>query len=287
VKMHDDELDVTPEVVRRLLRGQFPHWADRPLTPVGAGTDNVMMRLGDDLVVRLPRRAARTTTIEFEQRWLPLLAPRLPLPIPAPLGLGRPSADYPGPWSVQRWLPGDHRFTDLPGCASQLARFLTALSGVETAGAPAGYRGGSASGWDGLVRAALRDLDVPGGEDLWAAALRLPAWDRPPVWTHGDLLPTNLLAAGGRLAAVLDFGCAGLGDPACDLMPAWTLFDPASRPVFRAALDVDDATWERGRAWAFAFGIAAWHYYPVTNPSFARLGRRTVNQTLTKEGSST
>jgi aminoglycoside phosphotransferase (APT) family kinase protein len=132
------------------------------------------------------------------------------------------------------------------------------------------------------VRTALRDLDVPGGADLWAAALRLPPWAGPPVWTHGDLLPTNLLADGGRLAAVLDFGCAGVGDPACDLMPAWTLFDAASRDVFRAALDFDDATWERGRAWAFAMGIGAWHYYPVTNPSFASLGRETVNRTLTK-----
>jgi aminoglycoside phosphotransferase (APT) family kinase protein len=279
--MHDDELEVDAGLVRRLLEEQFPQWAGRALTPVGAGTDNVMMRLGDDLVVRLPRRARQVATIEREQRWLPVLAPRLPLPVPEPIGRGRPAAYYPAPWSVQRWLAGDHDFTDLRACASQLACFLTALRRVEVTGAPAGYRGGPAAGWDGLVRGGLRDLDVPGGAALWADALRLPAFDGPPVWTHGDLLPGNLLASGGRLAAVLDFGCAGIGDPACDLMPAWTLFDQGSRAVFRAAVGADDAAWERGRAWAFAFGIAAWHYYPVRNPPFAELGRHTVGQTLT------
>jgi aminoglycoside phosphotransferase (APT) family kinase protein len=246
-----------------------------------------MMRLGDDLVVRLPRRSARITTIELEQRWLPFLAPQLPLPVPVPVGFGRPSADFPVGWSVLRWLDGDHEFTDLPGCATQLATFLAALWKVKTAGAPAGYRGGRPTNWTEAVEAALRDFDVPGGAALWKASLELPSWDGPPVWTHGDLLPTNLLASGGRLAAVLDFGCAGVGDPACDLMAAWTLFDDESRAVFRAGLDVDDATWERGRAWAFAFGMSAWHYYPVRNPPFSLLGRTTVNRTLTDWPSST
>jgi aminoglycoside phosphotransferase (APT) family kinase protein len=127
----------------------------------------------------------------------------------------------------------------------------------------------------------LRDLDVPGGAAFWERSRAVPDWGGPPVWTHGDLLPANLLATGGRLAAVLDFGCAGVGDPACDLMPAWTLFDDESRPVFRAAASADDATWERGRAWAFAFGLSAWHYYVVRDPPFAELGRRTVNRVLT------
>jgi aminoglycoside phosphotransferase (APT) family kinase protein len=136
MKMHDDELDIDAGLVRRLLREQFPEWAGRPLKPVGAGTDNVMMRLGDDLVVRLPRRSARITTIELEQRWLPFPAPQLPLPVPVPVGFGRPSADFPVGWSVLRWLDGDHEFTDLPGCAAQLATFLAALWKVNTA-APA------------------------------------------------------------------------------------------------------------------------------------------------------
>jgi aminoglycoside phosphotransferase (APT) family kinase protein len=285
VKMHDDELDIDEALVRRLLSEQFPRWGGLPLTPFGAGTDHVMMRLGDDLVVRLPRREAKA--IELEQRWLPFLAPRLPLPVPVPIGFGEPSPEYPARWSVQQWLDGDHDFTDLPACATRLASFLTALREVDTAGAPAGYRGGRPADWTGAVEAGLRDFDVPGGAALWAAQAELPGWDGPPVWTHGDLLPTNLLAVGGRLAAVLDFGCAGVGDPACDLMPAWTLFDDESRPVFREAVDVDDATWERGRAWAYAFGVSAWHYYVRRNPPFSELGHRTVNRVLTDAASST
>ncbi|MEV6847581.1 aminoglycoside phosphotransferase family protein [Actinoplanes sp. NPDC051411] len=280
MKMHDDELDIDDGLVRRLLRAQFPQWAGLPLKPVGAGTAHVMMRLGDDLVVRLPRQAT-STDVELEQRWLPVLAPRLPLPVPVPVGFGAAPEDYPARWSVQSWLDGDHDFTDLRSCALQLASFLTALRQVSPAGAPDGYRGGRPTGWDDAVRRGLRDLDVPGGAAFWERSWDVPGWAGPKVWTHGDLLPTNLLASGGRLAAVLDFGCAGAGDPACDLMPAWTLFDDASRPVFRSAADVDDATWERGRAWAFAFGISAWHYYAGRNPPFAELGRRTVNHVLT------
>jgi aminoglycoside phosphotransferase (APT) family kinase protein len=291
VRMHDDELDIDEALVRRLLRAQFPRWADRPLRPVGAGTENLMFRLGGDLVVRLPRRPG-STDVELEQRWLPVLAPRLPLPVPVPAGFGEPTSYYPAKWSVQHWLDGDHHFTDLRACAAQLAGFLRALREIGIAGAPPGYRGGRPTGsddtgWDGAVRRGLRDLDVPGGAAFWEASRDVPDWDGPPVWTHGDLLPTNLLAAGGRLAAVLDFGCAGVGDPACDLMPAWTLFDDRSRPVFREAAGADDATWERGRAWAFAFGLSAWHYYVVRNPPFAELGRRTVNRVLTNGSRST
>lgn len=281
MKMHDDELDIDETLVRRLLAGQFPSLSGLPLKPVGAGTAHVMMRLGDDLVVRLPRMAG-STDVELEQRWLPFLAPRLPLPVPVPIGFGAPTSFYPAKWSVQRWLDGDHSFTDQGACAVQLAGFLAALREVGTAGAPAGYRGGRpAAGWEEAVGRGLRDFDVPGGAALWASLTEVPDWDGPPVWTHGDLLPTNLLASGGRLAAVLDFGCAGIGDPACDLMAAWTLFDDEHRPAFRAAAAVDDATWERARAWAFAFGMSAWHYYVTRNPPFAELGRRTVNRVLT------
>jgi aminoglycoside phosphotransferase (APT) family kinase protein len=273
-------------LVRRLLREQFPQWAGLALRPAGAGTVHVMMRLGDDLVVRLPRRPG-STDVELEQRWLPVLAPRLPLPVPVPVGFGEPTSYYPARWSVQRWLDGDHEFTDLRSSAVRLARFLTALRAVDTTGAPAGYRGGRATGWDDAVQQGLRDLDVPGGREFWRESADVPDHRGLPLWTHGDLLPTNMLASGGRLAAVLDFGCAGTGDPACDLMPAWTLFDDVSRPVFREAAGADDAMWERGRAWAFAFGLSAWHYYVDRDPPFSELGRRTVNRVLTNGHGST
>ena len=289
MKLHDGELDISADLVRGLLRRQFPRWASLSLTPVAAaGTDNVMFRLGEDLVIRLPRMPGSVATILKENRWLPWLAPQLPLAIPSPVGLGEPGEGYPLPWSISRWLPGNHDISDLSGAATALGDFVAALQRVEVVNdAPPAYRGGSYASWDDGVRAALRDLDVPGASHAWEAALRLPAWDGPPVWLHSDLLPPNLLAAGGQLHAVIDFGCAGVGDPACDLMPAWTVFDETTRPLFRARLTVDDASWERGRAWALAFGLAAWHYYEERNPPFAALGRRTVNQTLTNTASST
>jgi aminoglycoside phosphotransferase (APT) family kinase protein len=286
VKLHDGELDIDEPLVRSLLAAQFPRWAGLPLRPVPtAGTEHMLYRLGDDLVVRLPRLSG--AGLDEQHRWLPWLAPQLPLAIPAPVGLGRPAPGYPLQWAVYRWLDGDHEIGDLRQAAVDLGGFLAQLWRIDPAGAPPAYRGGSCASWDEEVRNALRDLDAPGAASIWAAALELPAWDRPPVWVHSDLLPTNLLARHGRLHAVIDFGCAGIGDPACDLMPAWALFDAASRPVFREQVDVDDLTWARGRAWALAFGLAAWHYYPVRDPSFAALGRQTVNQVLTEAGSST
>ncbi|GIF22272.1 aminoglycoside phosphotransferase (APT) family kinase protein [Actinoplanes tereljensis] len=289
MKLHDDELDISADLVRGLVDEQFPAWAGRPLRAVpAAGTDNVMFRLGDDLVVRLPRMPRSAGNVVKEQRWLPYLAPFLPLAVPAPVGLGRPAAGYPMPWSVYAWRPGDHRMGDSVAAATALGDFVAALQAAPVpADAPAAYRAGNYQKSDAYVREALGDLDVPGAAALWDAGLELPGWERAPVWVHSDLLPTNVLYRDGRLDAVIDFGCAGVGDPACDLMAAWALFDPAARQVFRNRLAVDDATWERGRAWALLFGLGAWHYYDTLKPEFAALGRRTVNQTLTDRASST
>ncbi|MEU4238417.1 aminoglycoside phosphotransferase family protein [Actinoplanes sp. NPDC026619] len=279
--LREGELDVSEAMVRALVAAQFPAWAGRTLRPVRAGgTDNYMFRLGDDLVVRLPRMPYGGDTVRMEHRWLPYLAPHLPLAIPEPVGLGRPGAGYPLPWSVYRWRPGDHRIGDLAAAARALGGFVAALQRVPVpAEAPPAYRGGSYAGADPGMREALRDLDAPGAEKRWDAALELPGWDGPPVWLHSDLLPTNILFRGGAVDAVIDFGCAGVGDPACDLMVAWSMFNPASRRVLREQLAVDDVTWERGRGWALVFGLGAWHYYRDRKPAFAALGRRTVEQT--------
>ncbi|MFI5892171.1 aminoglycoside phosphotransferase family protein [Actinoplanes sp. NPDC051513] len=289
MKLHDGELDITEGLVRRLLAEQFPHWADRPLWELPAsGTENVMFRLGDDLVVRMPRMPGAAEVIRKEHRWLPWLAPRLPLRIPSPVGLGEPGEGFALAWSVYRWLDGTHDIPDLPDMAEQLGGFVAALQRAPIpSGAPKAYRGGSFASSDGYVRTAARDLDVPDALRIWDAALHLPVPPERPVWLHSDLLPPNLLTSNGRLSAVIDFGCAGIGDPASDLMPAWTVFDAATRPVFRARLDPDDLTWERGRAWALVFGLGAWHYYRVSDPAFAALGRQTVNRVLTDARSST
>ncbi|MEW1694310.1 MULTISPECIES: aminoglycoside phosphotransferase family protein [unclassified Streptomyces] len=282
------------EAVRRLVAGTFPEWAGLPVRAVpSAGTDNLMFRLGDDLVVRLPRVPYAAHHVAKEQRWLPLLAPHLPLDVPVPVGRAGPGPDFPMPWSVYRWLDGDDThtvpLTDLAHAAGELGRFGTALRAVDTSGGPASFRGGPVTDWeDGQLPGAVRGLAAEGAVDAdlataaWAAALRVPHWDGPPVWLHGDLLPGNLLGRAGRLSAVIDFGGLGTGDPACDLLPAWSLLTADSRPLFREAARTDDATWARGRGWALAWGLVTEHHYRETNPVLASVARRTRAEALTE-----
>ncbi|MFE0376953.1 aminoglycoside phosphotransferase family protein [Streptomyces inhibens] len=290
-KMHADEVDIDASLVGRLVAAQFPQWADLPVTKVrSAGTDNAMYRLGDDMAVRLPLTPGAAQGVDKEQRWLPRLAPLLPLAVPMPLGKGVPGEGYDLPWSVYRWLDGQNAFdeplTDLRAAAVELGRFVVALRQVDAAAGPPSFRGGPLRTRDDDVRVAIRDLDAGGTLDgeaataAWDAALRLPAWHGAPVWVHSDLLPGNLLARDGRLSAVIDFGGLGVGDPACDMMAAWTVLSAETRDLFRAASGADDATWARGRGWALCFGLTALHYYRVTNPVLADVGRRAVQEAL-------
>ncbi|MFF1323946.1 aminoglycoside phosphotransferase family protein [Streptomyces chartreusis] len=296
VKMHADELDIDEALVGRLVEEQFPGWGGLAVRRVrSAGTDNAMYRLGDDMVVRLPRLPGGARQVDTEHRWLPRLAPRLPLAVPVPLAKGAPGAGYALPWGVYRWLDGENAYdaplTELRDAAERLGRFVAALQKVDAAGGPPSWRGGPVRGNDTHVRAAIRDLgaagtlDAPAATAAWEDALRLPQWDDAPVWLHGDLLPGNLLTSAGRLTAVIDFGGLGVGDPAADTIAAWAVFDAAAREVFRTAADVDDATWARGRGWALCFGLMAEHYYGDTcgngtNPVLASVGRRAVAEVL-------
>ncbi|MFJ4922105.1 aminoglycoside phosphotransferase family protein [Streptomyces sp. NPDC088725] len=266
------EVFVDVALVRRLLAAQFPRWAELPLAPVPvAGMDNATFRLGDDMSVRLPRYPRWAGQVEREHRWLPLLAPRLPLPVSEPLAKGAAGAGYPFPWSVYRWLEGETvtvgGLADPVRTATELAGFILALQEIDPTGGPGpeasnAFRGvpmGDARdslAVEARVRpkiAALKGLiDVDAVTAVWEAALAAPAWDRPPVWIHGDLGTGNLLAVEGHLSAVIDFGTLAVGDPAVDLMPAWQLLPAEARGVFRTVLDVDDATWARGRGWALA-----------------------------------
>ncbi|WP_327000959.1 aminoglycoside phosphotransferase family protein [Dactylosporangium sp. NBC_01737] len=276
-----------------LVAAQFPQWADRPVVRIAStGTDNVMFRLGGDLVVRLPRTAGMAWQVDTEQRWLPHVAPHLPLPVPVPLGRGVPDERFPLPWSVFGWLDGDNAL-DAPlagrrDAARVLGGFVTALRGVEATGAPRSFRGGPLLARDTDVRAAIRDLaadatvDGDAATGAWEAALAAAPWVGAPTWLHGDLMPGNLLTRDGRLTAVIDFGGLGTGDPAGDLIPAWYVFDDAGRDVFRAAADVDDATWARGRGWALCLGLGAAHQFRDTNPVLAAAGRRAVSQVLAR-----
>ena len=255
--------DITPRLVRQLLAEQFPQWAALPLTLVEpGGWDNRTFRLGDELSVRLPSAAGYALQAEKEHRWLPVLAPQLPLPIPASLALGRPSAAFPWPWSVRGWLEGETASRETIGdgvrFAGALADFLRALQAIPAQDGPAAgphncYRGAPLTVYDAQTRqavAALGDsIDAQQCLSVWAAALS-SRWPGLPVWVHGDVAAGNLLVRGGKLSAVLDFGCCGVGDPACDLAVAWTLLEGAGRRTFRAALPLDPGSWARGRGWA-------------------------------------
>ncbi len=288
-KMHIDEVDTDVSLVRRLLAAQFPHWAELPIEPVcSAGTDNALYRLGDDMAVRLPRIHWATGQVDKEFRWLPKLAPLLPLAIPVPLAKGTPGEGYPWDWSVCRWLEGENatieRLADPRQAAMQLAQFITALQRIDPAGGPHPGRGVPLALRDAPTRDAIAalhgTLDADAVTMAWEAALQAPEWDRAPVWFHGDLLPGNLLIERGRLSAVIDFGGLGVGDPACDLMIAWSLFSGESRDVFRAALAVDDATWARGRGHALSQALIFIPYYLDTNPVGIGIAQRAIAEVL-------
>ncbi len=292
-KLHDSEPDIDVAQVGRLVADQFPRWAGLPLAPVTAsGTDNVMLRLGDRLVVRLPRTVSAVPSLRKEVRYAPTLGPRLPVPVPVPLALGVPGQGYPWPWTVSGWLAGENPspgYAHGPGLAVDLANFITALHaadvGTETSAGPLRtYRGGPLGARDVPTRSAIDScadlLDPALLTAAWDEARRVSEWEGDSVWVHTDLQPGNLLAAGGRLAGVLDWGGLAIGDPAVDFIVAWNLLDEENRAVFRDAVDVDGPTWDRGRAWALSIGIIAYPYYVDTNPQLARVSKYQIEQAV-------
>jgi aminoglycoside phosphotransferase (APT) family kinase protein len=287
--MHADELDIDATLVRRLLEAQFPDWAELPLEPVEPrGTDNRLFRLGDALGVRLPCRPSTVRTLVKEREWLRKLGPHLPLDTPVPVADGTPDDGYPWAWSVYRWLDGanaiDSPISDLAQAASDLASFIGALQAIDSTGGPrpgeANFlRGAPLDALDDIVRqriASLRhEVYVERAAAEWEAALGAPGWDRPPVWVHGDLDARNLLVRQGQLVGVVDFGCVGVGDPACDVAVAWKMLSRGTRGRFRSALGVDDATWTRARGWIVYQSLGALAYYSEeTNPTLLSEAKR-------------
>jgi aminoglycoside phosphotransferase (APT) family kinase protein len=290
-KMHPDEIDIDEPLIRRLIGNQFPKWAGLALTEVpSAGTDNAIYRLDDDMVVRLPRLGRAAKDVAKEQRWLPRLSPLLPLSIPTPLGKGVPDDGFPYPWSVYRWIDGDNAVNapvaDLRDAATQLGRFVAALQKIDAADGPPSFRGGPVGALDAEVRTRIHASGLDGTVEpgvataTWEAACEARAWEGTPVWVHADLFPMNLIVQQRRLTAVIDFGGSGVGDPACDMLPAWAWLTAASRDLFRIEAKVDDATWARGRGWALALGLGAVQVYRETNPVLAAVGRHAVAEAI-------
>jgi aminoglycoside phosphotransferase (APT) family kinase protein len=275
-RVHDDELDIDEALVRLLLTQQFPAWAGLPLSRVEPdGTVNVIYRLGDELAVRLPRREGPEVEDDLEFRWLPVLGPQLPVAIPAPVARGRPGAGYPWFWSVHTWIDGAS--PDGPVATDELVSFIVALQRIDTEHGPepSGGRGKPLAWRDRSVRDALERVEAPGALELWEEALAAAECPFARVWIHADLDARNVLVRDGRLAAVIDWGGAGIGDPAIDVMVAWKLVARAERDRFREALDVDDATWLRARGWAVSQALLALGYYTLeTNPALVREAKR-------------
>ena len=283
-RMHEDEVVVPAELVRGLLAVQFPQWAALPLGAVASyGTNNVLYRLGDELLVRLPKIGWATGQIEKERRWLPRLAPQLPVALPEVVAVGEPALGYPWPWAVYTWLAGEPPRRGTAELAEDVAAFIAALQRIETTAAPRGrQRGGPLSLRDADTRAALaqleEEIDVPTATAAWEAALKAPPWPHDPVWLHGDLLEGNLLVRDdGRLCAVLDWGAACAGDPAFDYHLAWSLLAPV-RDTFRAACGGDDDTWARARGLALSQALVALPYYLHTSPPIVARSRLVVEQ---------
>jgi aminoglycoside phosphotransferase (APT) family kinase protein len=251
------------ELVRRLIAAQLPRWAHLPIEPiVPGGWDNRTFRLGGSMTVRLPSAEGYALQVEKEQHWLPLLAPQLPLPIPSPLAAGHPDENFPWAWSVNEWIEGDiaspDRIRDLPEFARDVAGFLARLRDADATDGPLPgphnfYRGASPEVYDTDVWHGIESLggsiDSSAVREVWVAALD-SRWQSTPVWLHGDISVGNLLLRDGQLSAVIDFGTSGVGDPACDLVIAFTLFEGASRDAFRSSVQLDEETWRRARGWA-------------------------------------
>jgi aminoglycoside phosphotransferase (APT) family kinase protein len=283
----DGRAGIDAGLVRRLVAAQLPHWRDLEVVPVEAdGWDNRTYRLGPELSVRLPTGDSYVPAVAKEHRWLPVLAPELPLPVPEPVALGHPSPEFPRPWSVRRWIEGVPVTDDLDQdrFARDLAAFLRALWAVDATDGPVAgehsfHRGTSLRAYDAETRACLARLGLD-DSGVWETALQ-SAWDRPAVWFHGDVAVGNLLARDGRLAAVIDFGTSGVGDPACDLVIAWTFLDDAAREAFRSAVDLDPGTWARARGWALWKALLGL----VDDPGSVA-DRRTVDRVLAEHRSS-
>jgi aminoglycoside phosphotransferase (APT) family kinase protein len=284
------------ETVRSLLAAQHPDLSDLPLVEVDAGWDNTLWRLGDEFLVRLPRRQQAAPLTVNEQRWLPLLAPRLPLPVSVPIRIGRPAGRYPWAWSVLPWLagtPADRTpVTEERDTAERLGRFLRSLHQAAPSDAPHNpFRGVAlnerAEIFEFYMALVAAEIDGDGTRRVWDRALAVDPWWAPAVWLHGDLHPANVLVDQGTLAAVIDFGDLCAGDPATDLAGAWMLLPVPAIDVFSTAYGEVDATLEaRSLGWAALFGLMLLEIGLRDRPSYETVGRSTLAKVIERSDAS-
>ena len=291
--LHHDELRIDLALVRALVDRAHPGFAALPLRRLeSSGSSNALFRLGDDLLVRLPRQSGGSAAIDKEATWLPVIAPSLPVAVPEIVAVGEPGFGYPERWSLVRWLDGSvpsvpdaGAFSEPPRreLARDLAEVVAAIREIDVPpdaqAEPAlhWYRGDPLATRDAPTRDAIAACRAIGGLTLdldevsrvWRDAMRLPDahFASSPRWYHGDLFAENLLVRDGRLTAILDFGGLGIGDPTIDLIVAWEVLDDAARQVFREAIRVGESSWLRARAWALSIALIAFPYYWRTMPN--------------------
>lgn len=281
-RLHADELAVDADLVRRLVDRAFPHLAALPLRPAATtGSSNLLLHLGDDLVVRLPRQPGGGAGIAKEARWSPVVARHVTVAVPEVVAVAEPDLGYPERWSLTRWLPGQVATGAAPGSVLLALDLATFLSELRTVAVPEGPVGDELSSYRALPLVDLdedfhelveecRTLDV--GLDLdeatrvWELATQACVTTREPVFLHADLVAENLLVREGRLTAVLDLGGLSVGDPTVDLVVAWEVLDDAGRAALRRELDVDDAAWTTSRGWALLVALMSFPYYGRTMP---------------------
>lgn len=286
--MHADEVDTDPALVQRLVAGSFPEWADLPIEPVfPLGTDNANYRLGDDKLVRLPRQPGKVAGLERELEWLPFFTRSLPLTVPRVLARGEPAAGFPFPWGVFAWIEGDNVAADevAPETAEDLADVILALRRLDATNAPPGLRHGALREHDDWVRSSVakfrRGHDGEGLLAAWEETLDAPAWDGPPTWCHCDLDLRNVVFRESRPSGVLDWGWAGVGDPASDAAVAWKMLPAGARRGFWEALGADDAEIARARGWTLLQCAGAlWYYTPENNPALFFEAERWLSEIL-------
>ena len=284
-----DEINIDIKLVKNLLSQQFSAWKNLNLELIKPeGTDNVMYRLGDDKVVRLPRRQISSLNVEKEINILPILKPHVSISIPEVLAVGKADERYPFSWLICSQLEGknldDKNKVDLHQAAIDLGHFVRSMQNIDSKNGIICKRGESISSRDHEVRRAIalsdQFFDTTLLTKLWSNVLQAPVWKGDPVWIHGDLHPGNLLVKNSKISAIVDFGLSGIGDPAVDLMVAWTLLTKETREIFRSIVRPDDATWERARGWALFLGVLGCYYYVESNPAFAAIAKKSVDEVV-------
>ncbi len=288
-KMHENELDIDEHLVKKLLADQFPEWAHLPVKRISSsGTDNAIFKFGDDTLIRVPRRADMLDTLQRQEKWVNPMAVHLPLAVPTLIAYGNPQDSFPWHWGIYSWIEGDNLYNnstlDLNQAALDLAKFINKLQAFDSTNAPRSWRGVTLKSRDAEVRKAIDalkdEIDVQKITDVWNRCISVAEWDKDSVWIHADLLPTNILAQNGKLAGIIDFDGFGVGDPAVDLLPAWSIFTAESRDIFRKQLCVDDATWMRGCGWALSLAIIAIPYYRNTNSVLVAIAHKIIQELL-------